>query len=392
MSVTRCGRRPKADRRDASRTPAARPRCASPRSALAVASGVTYRQQHDFLIKRVNRRARERGVANPSLQDDLPRLGDDWVSHPRASAARHVRGRALHGRLGNGHVSTANNPPDAARRSRERLLHACTTPHYRVSSRTPDSRARLVGGRSSSRSRCTTSTQTLHHLLFVEILVARRVLLALALLALVGREARPPAAASKWRRPRARSRRATCRSASRSIDEHTEVGRLGVAFNEMLAQIEHRVRRERLRPRTGSGASSPTPRTSCAHRSTSIRGYAELFRRGAAERPDDLAKAMRRIEEEASRMGVLVDDLLLLARLDQGRPLERASGRSHTPDARCRRRCAHGRAEPPHRLHARRRGRDPGRRAAPSPGARQPAHQREPLHAARRAGARAAAR
>ena len=56
---------------------------------------------------------------------------------------------------------------------------------------------------------------------------------------------------------------------------------------------------------------------------TSIRGYAELFRRGAADRPEDLAKAMRRIEEEASRMGMLVDDMLLLARLDQGRPLER---------------------------------------------------------------------
>ena len=56
---------------------------------------------------------------------------------------------------------------------------------------------------------------------------------------------------------------------------------------------------------------------------TSIRGYAELFRRGAADDPDQLALAMRRIEDEASRMGVLVDDLLLLARLDQGRPLER---------------------------------------------------------------------
>jgi two-component system OmpR family sensor kinase len=57
---------------------------------------------------------------------------------------------------------------------------------------------------------------------------------------------------------------------------------------------------------------------------TSIRGYAELFRRGAAERPADLEKAMRRIEEESVRMGLLVDDLLLLARLDQGRPLDRS--------------------------------------------------------------------
>ena len=55
-----------------------------------------------------------------------------------------------------------------------------------------------------------------------------------------------------------------------------------------------------------------------------IRGYAELFRRGAADRPEDLAKAMSRIEAEATRMGMLVDELLLLARLDQGRPLERA--------------------------------------------------------------------
>jgi two-component system, OmpR family, sensor kinase len=55
---------------------------------------------------------------------------------------------------------------------------------------------------------------------------------------------------------------------------------------------------------------------------TSIRGYSELFRRGADTRPEDLAKSMTNIEAEASRMGVLVDDLLLLARLDQGRPLE----------------------------------------------------------------------
>ena len=51
---------------------------------------------------------------------------------------------------------------------------------------------------------------------------------------------------------------------------------------------------------------------------TSIRGYAEMLRRGAAESPEDAATARRRIEEESVRMSVLVDDLLLLARLDQG--------------------------------------------------------------------------
>jgi two-component system OmpR family sensor kinase len=57
---------------------------------------------------------------------------------------------------------------------------------------------------------------------------------------------------------------------------------------------------------------------------TSIRGYSELLRRGALADPEQGARAVARIEDEAARMGVLVDDLLLLARLDQGRPLERA--------------------------------------------------------------------
>jgi len=58
---------------------------------------------------------------------------------------------------------------------------------------------------------------------------------------------------------------------------------------------------------------------------SSIRGYAELFRHGARGRPDDLGKAMARIEGESARMSQLVDDLLLLARLDEGRPLEQAN-------------------------------------------------------------------
>ena len=68
----------------------------------------------------------------------------------------------------------------------------------------------------------------------------------------------------------------------------------------------------------------------------SIRGYAELFRMGAARDPEDVAKAMRRIEDEAARMGVLVEDLLALARLDELRDPVRAArrrrpGRRATP-------------------------------------------------------------
>ena len=105
-------------------------------------------------------------------------------------------------------------------------------------------------------------------------------------------------------------------------EDRTEVGRLGLALNGMLGQIESAFSAQQAsenRLRRFIADASHELRTPL----TSIRGYAELFRRGAADRPEDLAKAMRRIEQEAARMGILVDDLLLLARLDQGRPLER---------------------------------------------------------------------
>ncbi|HUY61714.1 MAG TPA: ATP-binding protein [Candidatus Dormibacteraeota bacterium] len=101
----------------------------------------------------------------------------------------------------------------------------------------------------------------------------------------------------------------------------TEVGRLGVALNAMLTQIERAFEERRAsenRMRRFLADASHELRTPL----TSIRGYAELFRRGARARPTDLATSMRRIEQEAERMGVVVDDLLLLARLGEGRPLE----------------------------------------------------------------------
>ncbi|MEA2683268.1 MAG: two-component system, OmpR family, sensor kinase [Chloroflexota bacterium] len=104
-------------------------------------------------------------------------------------------------------------------------------------------------------------------------------------------------------------------------DRKTEVGRLGIALNTMLGQIESAFAEKdasEQRLRRFLADASHELRTPL----TSIRGYAELFRRGADTRPADLAKVMSRIEEESARMGVLVDDLLLLARLDQGRPLE----------------------------------------------------------------------
>jgi two-component system, OmpR family, sensor kinase len=105
-------------------------------------------------------------------------------------------------------------------------------------------------------------------------------------------------------------------------DPRTELGRLGTALNEMLTQIEAGIREReageaRLRRFVADAAHElRTPLTS-------LRGYAELYRQGALETPESVAKAMGRIESEGARMARLVDDLLLLARTDQGRALER---------------------------------------------------------------------
>ena len=98
-------------------------------------------------------------------------------------------------------------------------------------------------------------------------------------------------------------------------DPQTEVGRVGSALNTMLDQIEASDRRLR---RFIADASHEL-RTPLA----AVRAYAELFGRGASAHPEDLERSMSGITREAERMSLLVDDLLLLARLDEGRPLER---------------------------------------------------------------------
>ena len=102
---------------------------------------------------------------------------------------------------------------------------------------------------------------------------------------------------------------------------NTEIGRLGAALNTMLGQIEdafsERSASEARLRRFISDASHEL-RTPIA----AVSAYAELFDRGARDRPDDLERVMAVIQRESRRIGVLVADLLLLARLDQGRPLE----------------------------------------------------------------------
>ena len=97
-------------------------------------------------------------------------------------------------------------------------------------------------------------------------------------------------------------------------DPRTEAGELGVALNRML---DERTRSEERLRRFVADASHEL-RTPVA----TIRGYAELYRSGGLDAKAELDDAMRRTEQEAVRMADLVDDLLHLARLDQGRPLD----------------------------------------------------------------------
>ena len=110
-------------------------------------------------------------------------------------------------------------------------------------------------------------------------------------------------------------------------DGRTEVGRLSLALNGMLGRIESAFRAQQ-RSEEQARASEERMRRFVADAShelrtplTSIRGFAELYRQGAVGSAEETARLMQRIESEGSRMGVLVEDLLQLARLDQQRPL-----------------------------------------------------------------------
>jgi two-component system, OmpR family, sensor kinase len=122
----------------------------------------------------------------------------------------------------------------------------------------------------------------------------------------------------------------------------TEVGHLARSLNVMLGQIEAafqaRSASESAAQEAAAAAQESEARALASEERmrrfaadashelrtplTTIRGFAELYRQGAARAPEETARLMRRIEDEASRMGLLVQDMLLLARLDQERPLD----------------------------------------------------------------------
>ena len=162
---------------------------------------------------------------------------------------------------------------------------------------------------------------TLASLLRIEIVVSLAVLVALCVIALwtIRRGLRP---LDDMARTAGAIASGDLTQRVDSGENDTEVGRLGVALNGMLTQIEtafDEKSQSEARLRQFVADASHELRTPL----TSIRGYAELLRKGAFPDDEGRRRALARVEHEAARMGGLVDDLLLLARLDQGRQLER---------------------------------------------------------------------
>ncbi len=306
---------------------------------LVILGAVTYAEQSSFLEGRLNG---EVEAANPALSHELDAHGF----------------RAQGGTLSRGNVPDADIPPGTApagapavppgtyaerKTAAGRFVGSLTFNNYgqktlprpRIPQRVPVGTLFTVGSVGSSGLRyrvyvhrdhddngltlvalpLSEVRQTLHRLLLVEALVIAGVLLALGASAFfVVRVGLRP-----LDRMEVTAGQIAAGDLSRRVSpatSKTEVGRLGLALNGMLDRLEaafaeRQASEDRLRQFLADA--SHELRTPLA----SIRGYAELFRMGATRDADGTAMAMRRIEDESKRMGVLVEDLLTLARLDE---------------------------------------------------------------------------
>jgi two-component system OmpR family sensor kinase len=309
---------------------------------MVLLGAITYAEQRSFLVDRVDQQARS---ASPAVSHALD---DQGVANPGANAPRHDGDdRRPPGAGGDRGGATANLPPGTYGQRRDpsgRVLGQVVLSYGEKAPAAPDLPDRLPvnqvttvdakGGSGlryrvvATRDPFSTSTtvvavplrevdQTLNRLALVEALVIGAILLALGFVAFfvvrlglrpldrMGHTAGAIAAGDLSRRVEPATSR-------------TEVGRLGLALNAMLERLEdafaeRQASEDRLR-RFLADASHElrTPLVS-------IRGYAELYRIGAVSDPAEAERAMRRIEDEAARMGMLVEDLLTLARLDEVR-------------------------------------------------------------------------
>jgi two-component system, OmpR family, sensor kinase len=313
-------------------------------AGLIILAVVTYVDQRSFLLGRVDQEVRG---ATPALSFALDSAG----LRPSGGAPGESRGGGGRGGPGGpgGVGAGLHLPPGTYGQRRDAtgrvlghilLTYGQTAPAVpQIPAQVPIGRAFTVGSAGSSglRYRAYASRdpedsgvtiaavplqdvdQTLHRLLIVEVLVIAGVLLALGVSAffVVRLGLRPLS------RMEVTAGEIAAGELSRRVSPatpRTEVGRLGLALNAMLDRLERafaerQASEDRLRQFLADA--SHELRTPLA----SIRGYAELFRMGAADDHGGAEMAMRRIEEESKRMGLLVEDLLTLARLDEAREL-----------------------------------------------------------------------
>ncbi len=317
-------------------------------AGLVALAAVTYTEQRSFLLGRIDQELRGAGPALSQALDTAGFKPPGGTSFPGGLAGDEQPGRGG-GRSGGPNL---NLPPGTYGERRDAsgkvLGHvlitygqaAPATP--RIPASVPVGKLFTVGSAGSSglRYRAYAShdpedtgltivavplrdvDQTLSRLLLVEALVIAGVLIALGLSAffVVRLGLRP------LDRMEVTAGEIAAGQLSRRVSpatSRTEVGRLGLALNAMLERLEQafaqrKASEERLRQFLADA--SHELRTPLA----SIRGYAELFRMGATRDEAETRTAMRRIEDESKRMGVLVEDLLTLARLDEAPQLSRA--------------------------------------------------------------------
>jgi len=300
---------------------------------LLLLGGITYAEQRSFLLDRLDRQARSSttaavaALANDGFGAIPPRDGDDRGGHgpggPRPTdldlpTGTYAQLRDASGKVLGSHTfrydsATVVRPDIPAKLTPGTIVT--------VEGKSGDgARYRVLevangGGFVVVAIPMREVDQTLHRLLTVEALVFAAVLLALGIAAMIvvrigllpldriGHTAGAIAGGDLSHRVE-------------NDDPRTEVGRLGISLNAMLDRLERAFaerQESEARLRRFLADASHELRTPLA----SIRGYAELYRIGAASSDADVARSMQRIEDEAARMGVLVEDLLTLARLDE---------------------------------------------------------------------------
>ncbi len=311
-------------------------------AGMIALAAVTYAEQHNFLLSRLDQQVKAgrdavsqlfdskgfipNGVggqpANPDSRHD-PHVGPPNLSLPPGTFGqrRDSSGKILASERFSYGQTAAAEPALPTKIPIGTLFtvgaRGESEPNYRVfASRDPEDPGVTIVA-----APLTDVEQTLHRLLIVELIVIAAALGALGLSAFF--------VVKLGLRPLDRIERDADQIAAGTMSHRvspatskTEIGRLGLALNAMLDRLEGAFRartasEERLRQFLADA--SHELRTPLA----SIRGYAELFRMGAASSPADTEKAMHRIEQEAKRMGVLVEDLLTLARLDEQPERER---------------------------------------------------------------------